>query len=812
MARIIESIGKVRGRSTAELRTRGAQLFHLFAERSGISSLARVPSDHEFFSLIDTKVLRTRPPSAEALLTHFRTRTTPRFFKSFDEKEHTAVELRRRFGTKGKAVVDRAQAIVEGRFDLLGLRELDFGNPIDWHFDPVSGKHSPRMHWSHIPYLDAEQVGDSKVIWELNRQQYLATLGRAYWYTGNEAYGQTAFSHIHSWIEANPPKIGINWASSLEVAFRAISWLWAIYFFRDSVNCESNTFLQILKSLYVHGRHLETYLSTYFSPNTHLTGEALGLFYLGTLLPELSCAERWRKKGEEILLQQLDTHVLPDGVYFEQSSYYHRYTADFYTHLLILARQNDEPANKHLEEKLAALLDHLMYITRPDGSSPLFGDDDGGRLIKLDETAADDFRCTLATAAVLFNRGDYKYVAAEATEETLWLLGCEGFQRFEQLQVHPPEHRSRAYPTGGYYVMRDSWSPDANYMLLDCGPHGALKCGHAHADVLGFDAAVFGRTLLVDPGTYTYTGSVEQRDYFRSSPAHNTLTVDGQSSSEASSVFAWQHVAKAQRLSWISRTRFDFFEGKHDGYERLTAPVDHTRSVLFLKRDYWVIRDRLATAGKHRYDLHFNFSPEASPNVKLGSQISSLRERPHDSAGVEIFAAGNGGHWVEQPGWVSRCYGQRAPAPHYSWETEAQGDHEVISFVIPRCAGDDESQVIECKVTEGKAFEILTGMNRDILLLGNGSVLEVGSISFDFQIVWLRFNEEVNQLEEFVCVGGQQLVFDGRDIFRSQEFMAFAVAARVGNEFRGETDTINQWRSPIDVKNLDFRSFEFAAQ
>ena len=51
-------------------------------------------------------------------------------------------------------------------------------------------------------------------------------------------------------------------------------------------------FTQILKYLYLHGRHLETYLSTYFSPNTHLTGEALGLYYLGTVFPEFSDAER----------------------------------------------------------------------------------------------------------------------------------------------------------------------------------------------------------------------------------------------------------------------------------------------------------------------------------------------------------------------------------------------------------------------------------------------------------------------------------------------------------------------------------------
>src|SRR2546430_5092825 len=43
----------------------------------------------------------------------------------------------------------------------------------------------------------------------------------------------------------------------------------------------SGVFLRAVKFLFLQGRHIETYLSTYYSPNTHLTGEALGLLYLG---------------------------------------------------------------------------------------------------------------------------------------------------------------------------------------------------------------------------------------------------------------------------------------------------------------------------------------------------------------------------------------------------------------------------------------------------------------------------------------------------------------------------------------------------
>ena len=58
------------------------------------------------------------------------------------------------------------------------------------------------------------------------------------------------------------------------------------------------------------------------------------------MLPEFSDAERWRELGLEILVAQLPRHVQADGVYFEQSSYYHRYTTDFYIHLAVLLQIN----------------------------------------------------------------------------------------------------------------------------------------------------------------------------------------------------------------------------------------------------------------------------------------------------------------------------------------------------------------------------------------------------------------------------------------------------------------------------------------
>ena len=386
---------KIRGRSLHELYTRGTQAVHARVERLGDGAVALpAPAD-----------LLSADLAGAAPLDLFR-REAARLAPGLRDLASTVAAVRALGLDDEAALLARAEAAAAGRFDLLGYRGLAFGTPIDWHLDPVSGRRAPLRHWSEIDFLDSGVVGDHKVVWELNRHQHLVTLGQAWALTGDERWADVLVAQLASWMDANPPKLGVNWASSLEVAFRSLAWLWALQLVRDSRALTPALFERACRHLWLHGRHLERYLSTYFAPNTHLTGEALGLFALGSALPWLRPAARWADCGWRILAEQLGRQVRPDGVYFEQASYYHRYTVDIYLHVILLARGAGRVVPEAMTARVNAAVDHLLAMRRPDGLLPLFGDDDAGRVLPLDGAPGRDPRASLALAAVLLDRGD----------------------------------------------------------------------------------------------------------------------------------------------------------------------------------------------------------------------------------------------------------------------------------------------------------------------------------------------------------------------------------------------------------------------
>lgn len=601
------------------------------------------------------------------------------FFFAADSISKICLRLREHFPKETYQIVERADRICMHRFDLLGYRDLDYGMEIDWHCDRVHGKKAPRKPWFQIRYLDFAEVGDSKVTWELNRHQHLVTLAKAFRLTGDAKFANELFRQWKHWHRENHYPIGINWSSSLEVAFRSLSWLWVYFLMAGSEAMPREFRGELYRSLAVSGRHIECNLSTYFSPNTHLLGEGAALFFIGTLCPELEQADRWQAMGWRILQEAAERQVRGDGLHFEQSIYYHVYALDFFLHAAVLASRNGIAIPAQFERTLERMLDGLCVLGR-SGPVPRLGDDDGGRLFDGQRNGSAHLLDPLATGAVLLARGDFKNAAGGPREEMVWLLGDSGLAEFDRLPATAVARGSTAFQNSGLYVM--SQDDLERQLVIDAGPQGADTAGHGHADALSVTANCAGRALLIDPGTFEYVGGELERNRFRGTKAHNTLVVDGVDQVEPKGPFSWVNLPNVRGEEWIKGETFDLFVGSHDGFARLADPVVHRRTVFSLKSRFWLVRDQALGRGKHQLDLFWHVDPELLP---IGESKGVFG---NSSGGLSILTP-DGHGWSEDirtEDW-SPAYGRKERQSVLHFGTEATLPTELVTLLVPEASG-----------------------------------------------------------------------------------------------------------------------------
>ncbi len=604
--------------------------------------------------------------------------STGHFFFTPAEVPSICSLLKQVFPLQADHIVLQAEEVCRHRFDLLGYEDLDYGEQIDWHCDVVHGKRAPRKPWFQVKYLDFAEVGDSKITWELNRHQHFVTLAKAYWLTGKDRFVREIFAQWTHWHQENPYPLGINWASSLEVAFRSLSWIWTFFLLQECPLFTAELRKQWQSALGLSGRHIETYLSTYFSPNTHLLGEALALFSLGTLFSNLRSASRWQRRGWEILEHEATKQVRADGFYFEQSTYYHVYATDIFVHARILAALNSIPISPAFDQTLQRMLNALLLLGRTGPPSKI-GDDDGGRLFDPGRNRAEHLLDPLATGAVLYRRGDFKFAAGGPREETLWLLVAKGLADFDSLPEVEPTAVSTALPDSGIYLMSDGQS--SQQMLINVGPPESQKGGHAHADALSICVVQNGCNLLIDPGTFEYVGDSGERARLRGTGAHNTMQVDGRDQAESAGPFSWKTSPQARVDHWITGKSFDLFRGSHDGYSSLPSPVTHRRWVFHRKGEFWLVRDLAEGQGSHQLDIAWHLGPTMSPSVTPASSKQFLFSG--EGCGLGLVAA-EGHGWsqsVTRDNW-SPAYGRAERASVVTFGVRLQLPADFVTLLI----------------------------------------------------------------------------------------------------------------------------------
>ena len=531
-------------------------------------------------------------------------------------------------------VLDVAASIVRHRFPVLGTH-VETGPAVCWRRDYAQGIESGKPYFRRVPYLDARQAGDHKLVWELNRHQHLVLLAQAFRFSGERDYLREIGSQWQSWREDNPWLRGINWASALEVAFRALSWVWVYHL----AGHEFDAPLQRawLEELYRHGCYLEHNLSVYFSPNTHLLGEAVALHALGALFPEWPRASRWQRLGGGMTARQMAAQVRADGSHFEQSTYYHVYALDFFLFHALLAETTPE-----YRAGLARMAEYLEAVAGPDRKLPLFGDDDGGRLFHPYGPRDRFARATLASCGAWLERPEWIGAREDLFPQAAWWMGKPAL---EARLAGPAALASRLFSDAGMAVMcGGGW-----HVVADAGPFGPWSAGHSHSDTLHLVARAGGQDLLLDPGTYTYIGDPSWRERFRGSAAHNTVRVDGADQAAPAGPFAWSGKPVVRILGWQSGPAFDWLDARWQ-----SGGITHRRRFLLLKPGPLLILDEVeGPPGSHTVEQFWHFG---APAKLIAGQVVRIGERAALALAPEAAVS-------MESGWRSEALGHKTPAP-----------------------------------------------------------------------------------------------------------------------------------------------------
>lgn len=518
-------------------------------------------------------------------------------------------------------ILGEAQDVIGNQFDVLGSGKTFLGEKISWRRDFKSGKEWPLRRLTAREIIDAGNPSDIKLVWELNRFHQVWWLGKAYWVTHNEEYAGKFRSLVEEWLDENPVGQGPNWFGAMEVAIRACNWITGYYFFCESKSISDEFWIRFLKSLRAHGLFIEHHLEYSKRNGNHLLSDVVGLLTLGVFFRSAPFGRRWIGWSVDALEEEMENQVYADGVDYEKSIGYHRFVLELMYTAAILCQKNKIPLPESFMNRLERMFEFTLAYTRPDGSAPLVGDADDGRLFRF--SAREDFndhRHALAVGAILFHRSDFRAAAGSFLQDVLWLFGAEGFEKHQMLKGEQAPVISQAFPEGGFYVLRT----EDTHVFVDAGDIGMHgRGGHGHNDTLSFELWVHGQPLVVDSGTYCYSSDVHARKEFRGTNAHNNVVIDAQEIAEFDSLWRLKEDRTHPRvLEWTSTPQQDVLEVEHFGYQRLRSPVVHRRRFEFRKEIFSLsIIDQILGSGTHSVESYLHFAPD----VQIEQHHRSLR-------------------------------------------------------------------------------------------------------------------------------------------------------------------------------------------
>lgn len=560
----------------------------------------------------------------------------------------------------------RASSILDGRITIFGWLELDLGSEIDWCscFEP----NCPNENWPNQFYWLSDFSGkfrglggDIKTNWEVNRLQFLLTLGACHRLFSDPVYSKRAREILESWMDSVIYPVGPQWSSNLEVAIRALSMVRSCLVFADSAYWQDEFFFRVIASIELHLNHLENELSIHHTEGNHLLGESASLLQISLLCPFLKRSDKRIQISSRILDSLIPRLILPDGIYAEQSVSYAKFILEFLVPLMGPRESRGSILSPGSRELVRKCLRSLNEISNENGLAPMIGDSDSGSALGLYLDDYWDMRPLMACGAKIFDDPDLLRKVKDLPAESFLIFGKEIQDWFEtnhsrernQSSALDETQPSITHFTHGGLIKATYKSL---VTMFDVGPLGkAPGYEHGHSDGLSVQLWIDNKPLLIDSGTFIYNGNPQWRKYFKGSAAHNVLQVDQLDQSRPLGSFRWAFSPAIHQIH-VSTSQDQFCLSGAIKLESATWK----RYVTNLSESVFLILDELECKPDCEVGLNLVFDPSWRVEVCSGDAVAGEEK----VAGLELFgwkprsARLMFGSEDEIGGWISRLYGK----------------------------------------------------------------------------------------------------------------------------------------------------------
>jgi len=308
-------------------------------------------------------------------------------------------------------------------------------------------------------------------LWNFNVHylEYLVPLYSLWKSAGDERYKTKINQVLSDWYEVGSKEPDSN--QSYTISLRVVNQL----IIAEAVDDKQRLF----ESLYAQYLYLLKHQETHLLGN-HYLENLKAIVICSVVFSENDIYKVYIKK----LINELDEEITTDGLHFELSLMYHKIVLEDLIRVAVVLKAAGKNEYKHIHEKLQ-LMTTALYSLETGINRTLLFNDAGDNVAK--------------------------------TRDSL-LRTCE-----ELFDIKPQKKDQ----ISGYYRLDDGNIT----MIMDCGELApSYMPGHAHCDCLSFELFYAGQPVFVNSGTYQYQG--DKRRFFRSTTAHNAVSINGHEQSE----------------------------------------------------------------------------------------------------------------------------------------------------------------------------------------------------------------------------------------------------------------------------------------